>query len=361
MNNSFRLLFAVALAAQGLAAQTPTGSVSGTVRDELGRPVREALVVLDAETTPMRTRTGVEGQFRIERVPVGGHELQVVRIGFRPHRSRISVTEAGFGVDVVLNQAPMLLDTIAVRVSRTGIHGIVTTRGISLLPHEPRALRGAIVEVLDFPFRATTDAEGRFSFGQIGEGAYSLLVRIDRYRSRIVSAYVPPEGGLDLNVVMDSTISDWQRREDMELREISRRLREANNPSAFVSAAELSAPEGTTLKVALREAPSALSRGLVAKDDITCVYVDGVPMPGATVGDFLAEDVHAVEVYGIDGKGGTQAPIKPWLLGTFCGTGTRMGPFRRPELALGQRPRDLELQLDNVARVVVIWLKRGRG
>jgi hypothetical protein len=359
MNNSFRLLFAVALAAQELTAQTPTGSVSGTVRDELGRPVREALVVLDAETTPIRTRTGVEGQFRIERVPVGGHELQVVRIGFRPYRSRISVTDAGFSVEVVLNHAPMLLDTIAVRVSRTGIHGIVTTRGISLLPHEPRPLRGAIIEVLDSPFRTTTGADGRFSFGEVGEGAYSLLVRIDRYRSRIVSAYVPPEGGLDLNVVMDSTISDWQRREDMELREISRRIREANNPSAFVSAAELTGPEGTTLKDALRDAPSTLSRGLVAKDDVTCVYVEGEPRPGMTVNDFLAEDVHAVEVYGIDGRGRTQAPIKQWLMGTFCGTGTRMGPSGRPGLPPGQRPNRLEM--DNYARVVVIWLKRGRG
>jgi hypothetical protein len=288
--------------------------------------------------------------------------LQVVRIGFRPHRSRISVTDAGSSVDVVLNHAPMLLDTIAVRVSRTGIHGIVTTQGISLLPHEPRPLRGAIIEVLDFPFRTTSGADGRFSFGEIGEGAYSLLVRIDRYRSRIVSAYVPPDGGLDLNIVMDSTISDWQRREDMELREISRRLREANNPSAFVSAAELAGPEGTTLKVALREAPSTLSRGLVAKDDVSCIYVDGEPRPGMTVGDFLAEDIHAVEVYGIDARGGTQRPIKAWQLGTFCGTGTRQGPLA-PMVAAGDGPRGYPTvvqQMDNIARVVVIWLKRGR-
>jgi len=343
--------------AHAVAAQTPTGVVSGTVRDELGRPVREALVVLDAETTPMRMRTSVEGRFRIERVPVGGHELQVVRIGFRPHRSRISVSESELIVDVVLEHAPMQLDTIAVRVSRTGIHGIVVTRGIELLPHEPRPLRGAIIEVLDTPYRTTTTTDGRFSLGEIGEGAYSLLVRIDRYRSRIVSAYVPAEGGLDVNIVMDSTISDWQRREDMELREISRRLREANNPSAFVSAAELVGPEGLTLKDALREAPSTLSRGLVTKDDVTCVYVDGDPRPGMTVGDFLAEDVHAVEVYGIDGNGETQSPIKPWLLGTFCGTGTRMGPLHRPGLPPGRRQVP---QLDNYARVVVIWLKRSR-
>lgn len=351
-------LFAAIAAAQ---TPTPTSVVAGTVRDELGRPIDQALVVLDHETTPMRARTNADGEFRIDRVPVGGHELQVVRIGFRPHRSRISVTETGFEANIALEHAPMLLDTIAVRVTRSGIHGVVTTRGMSLLPHEPRPLRGAIIELLDSPYRVTSRADGRFSLNEVKEGAYSLLVRIDRYQSRVVSAYVPPDGGVELNIVMDSTIADWQRRLDMEMREISRRIREANNPSAFVSAAELAFPEGTTLKDALREAPSTLSRGLLTKDDVTCVYVDGDPRPGMTVGDFLAEDVHAVEVYGIDGRGGTQAPIKPWLSGTFCGTGTKQGPFwRRPHDDVKPPFRNTALTLDNVARVVVIWLKRTR-
>ena len=353
-------LVARAVNAQG-TPQAPTGFVSGTVRDEIGRPVRDALVVLDAETTPMRQRTTEDGRFRIDRVPVGGHELQVVRIGFRPHRSRISVTEAGIDVAITIEVAPMLLDTIAVRVSRTGIHGLVTTRGISLLPHEPRPLRNATVEVLNTPYRATTTADGRFTMGDIGEGAYSLLVRIDRYRSRIVSAYVPREGGLDMNIVLDSTISDWQRREDMEMREISRRLREALNPSAFVSAVELVGPEGMTLKDALRAAPSTLSRGLLVKDDVTCVFVNGNPKPGMTTGDILAEDVHAVEVYGLDGRGKTQAPIVPWLMGTFCGTGTRQGPYWKP--SMGEGPRGYRIparEADNLARVVVVWTKRGR-
>jgi hypothetical protein len=356
-----RLVIVSVLLTRALAAQTPGGFVAGTVRDETGRPVREALVVLDAETSPMRARTGADGGFRIELVPSGGHELQVVRIGFRPHRSRIVVREPGVNVDVTLEHAPMLLDTIAVRVSRAGIHGIVSTRGISLLPHEPRPLLGAIIEVLDTRFRTTTGADGRFSLGALGEGAYSLLVRIDRYQSRIVSAYVPPEGGLDLNIVVDSTIADWQRREDMALREISRRLREALNPSAFVSAAELAGPVGMTLKDGLREAPSALSRGLLVKDDITCVYVDGDPRPGMTAGDFLAEEVHAVEVYGINARGGTEAPVRKWQMGTFCGTGTRQGPlWTAPVDDVPRGYRAVGKQLDNIARVIVIWLRRGR-
>jgi hypothetical protein len=45
----------LALTARILGAQAvPTGSLTGTVRDEVGRPVADALVVLDAESAPMR-------------------------------------------------------------------------------------------------------------------------------------------------------------------------------------------------------------------------------------------------------------------------------------------------------------------
>lgn len=347
MHSIVRPLVLLALAAHSLGAQGSTGVVTGTVRDETGRPVRDAVIALDADSlSAVRSRTDAEGRFRLDGVTVGRHELQVARIGFRPHRSRIDVGPDGIEVPVELQHVPVMLDTIAVRVSRTGIHGIVTTRGIELLPHDPRPLRGAIIEILDTPHRATTTADGRFSVASLGEGAYSLLVRIDRYRSRVLSVYVPDDGGVDVTVVLDSTIADWQRREDMELREISRRIREATNPSAFVSMQELAGPEGMTLRDALRVAPSTLARGLLVKDDVTCVYINGDPRPGMTAGDILADDVQAVEVYGINARGGTMVPRRRWQMGTFCGTGTRQGPS-------GGR-------MDNLAHVIVVWTKRER-
>lgn len=336
-----------------LAAQAGTATITGTVRDEVGQPVRDAVVVLDADSTALRARTDAEGRFTIAGVAVGRRDLQVVRIGYRPHRAGIEVPASGLDITVTLERLAIQLDTVSVRVTRTGIHGVVSTRGMSLLPHEPRPLRGAIIEILDTRHRTTTDRDGRFSIDAVGEGAWSILVRADRHQSSMTSVYVPPEGGLDVNIVLDSTIADWQRREDLEFREISRRLREANNPSAFVSMSELVGPEGMTLKEALRVAPSTLSRGLLVMDDVACVYVDGNPRPGLTVADILAEEVQAVEVYGIDARGRIVAPIRPWLLGTHCGTGTRMGPFDRT----GVRTR---LEMDNWARVVVVWLKRGR-
>jgi hypothetical protein len=350
------------LATNALSAQVPTNTVTvtGSVRDILGNPVPDVVVVLDAESTPLRTRTGSDGRFRLERVTPGKHELQVARIGFRPVRSTIEVTAGSLDVPIVVEPVPALLDTVSIRVARGGIHGVVVTRGVSLLPHEPRPLRGAVVEVLDTPYRTTSGRDGTFRVDAIGPGAYSLLVRIDRYQTRMLSVVVPEQGGLDVTVELDSTIADWQRREDYEFRDISRRLREAGNPSAFVSAAELVGPYDMTLKDALRVAPSTLSRGLLVKDDVTCVYLEGKPQPGMTTADILADEVHAVEVYGITAKGGTTAPPVPWLLGTFCGTGTKQGPGYRPPRGEGRRGFVSPEPIDNVARVVVVWLKRRR-
>jgi hypothetical protein len=361
MIQTLRLLGMVSLLAGVVEGQGPVASVTGTVRDALGNPIRDAVVVIDPDSNSLRTRTTAEGRFRIDSVQSGEHQLLVARIGFRPRRSTINVSANGVDVAVIMETIPVVLDTVAVRVARTGIHGVVTTRGISLLPHEPRPLRGATVEVLDRPYRTTTGRDGTFRIDAIGEGSYSLLVRLDRYQSRIVPVLVPETGGLDVTVVLDSTIADWQRREDYVFRDISRRLREANSPSAFVSAAELVGPDEMTLKDALRVAPSTLSRGLVARDEITCVYVEGQPKPGMTTADFLANDVHAVEVYGIFANGGTIAPPVPWLLGTFCGTGTKQGPYWRPSAGDGPRGYSLSREpIDNIARVVVVWLKRRR-
>lgn len=350
------LTLAVALAARTLTAQGAEGTVSGTVRDEAGRPVQQALVVLDVEVNARRTRTDAEGRFRFVRVGGGTHQLEVVRLGLAPFRSRIEVTPDGVELAIEMRRIPIQLDTVSVRVTRTGLYGLVATRGMELLPHDPRPLARAVVEILDTPHRVTTGADGRFAVESLAEGSYAVLVRLDRYASRMVSVYVPPDGGVDVTIVLDSAVAEYQRRDDNNLREISRRLREATNPSALVGLHELAAPEGTTLKDALRLAPSALSRGLLVKDDVTCIYVNGEPRPGMVASDILASDVQAVELYGIFANGSTMAPPSPWVPGTFCGTGMKQGPNHRPDRIPGRRAPPMEM--DNFVRTLVVWLKR---
>jgi hypothetical protein len=349
------LLIGCLLIAPVLLAQGTQSAVSGVVRDELGRPLLEALVVIDADSNPLRARTDAEGRFRIAGVSVGRHEIRVVRIGYAPHSRVIDVGPDGLELTIELRSVPIPLDTVAVRASRLGLHGLVATRGMELMPHEPRPLRGAVIEVLRAPFRTTSGTDGRFSIGQLGEGPYSLLVRLDRYASRMVPIYVPPDAGVEITVVLDSVVADYQRADDDKLRSISRRLRLASNPSAFVSIQELAGPEGMTLHDALRYAPSTLSRGLVVRDDLTCVYLDGVPRPGLTAADIPAAEVQAVEVYGASPSPTAIDDLAPWNPNTFCGTGRRPGAFAPSvDRPLGDRAPRTESG-DNIARFIVVW------
>ena len=134
------LLIGCLLIAPVLLAQGTQSAVSGVVRDELGRPLLEALVVIDADSNPLRARTDAEGRFRIAGVSVGRHEIRVVRIGYAPHSRVIDVGPDGLELTIEMRSVPIPLDTVAVRVSRLGLHGLVATRGMELMPHEPRPL-----------------------------------------------------------------------------------------------------------------------------------------------------------------------------------------------------------------------------
>lgn len=337
------------LAASALAQDS--GLIVGTVRDPLGQPIRDALVTVDPDSarTTFRMRTDAEGQFRFTRVPSGRHELQVVRLAFAPHYSTVEVGTDDVRLTIEMQPIPLRLDSVVVRAARSGVYGTVATRGWELMQHDPRPLRGATIEVLDSPYRRTTSADGRFAIPDLREGAYTLLVRLDRYASRVVSVYVPPDGGVDVTVVLDSVVADYQRRDDYLMRDMSRRLRQATYPSTLVPMAELAGPPGRSLKDALRAAPSAITRGLLLLDEVTCVYLNGSHKPRMTAADILAEDVQAVEVYGVFARGGTVAPEDPWRPGELCGTGMFEGPQGR-----------LRQYSDNIARVIVIWTRRRR-
>ena len=336
--------------ASQLRAQDTTGVVTGLVLDELGRPVVEALVALDPDSaSAKRARTDAQGQFRLINVRHGRHEFQVVRLGFAPHYATIEVGPYEVQLTIAMQHIPMQLDSIIVRAARTGLFGTVATRGWELMQHDPRPLRRATVEVLDTRFRAGTSEDGRFSLPELRDGAYSLLIRADGFSARIVPVYVPPDGGVDVTVILDSMVADYQRRDDFQARDVSRRIREADNPAALVSEYELRGPPGRSLRDALREAPSAISRGLIVKDDVTCVFVNAEARPRLTADDILAEDVQSVEVYGLSAFGTTMRPTgRGYGRGMFCGTGTYEGPLMTFRESY------------NVARVIIIWLKRRR-
>lgn len=88
--------------------------LSGTVLNESGRPVSDAIV--EVWRTGLSARTDASGHFELTRLPVGTHALEVRRIGFAPHQLPVQLASASAtSVRVVLEKPVRLLD--AVRVS----------------------------------------------------------------------------------------------------------------------------------------------------------------------------------------------------------------------------------------------------
>jgi hypothetical protein len=88
--------------------------LSGTVVNESGRPVTDAIV--EVWNTGLAARTDSAGQFAIASLPVGTHALEVRRIGFAPQQIPVHLaSRSPTSVSVVLEKPVRMLD--AVRVS----------------------------------------------------------------------------------------------------------------------------------------------------------------------------------------------------------------------------------------------------
>lgn len=87
--------------------------LSGTVLNESGRPVTDAIV--EVWRTGITARTDVSGRFEIASLPVGTHALEVRRIGFAPQQIPVHLaSRAPTSVDVVLEKPVRMLDAVRV-------------------------------------------------------------------------------------------------------------------------------------------------------------------------------------------------------------------------------------------------------
>jgi hypothetical protein len=355
---SFALLLGIVVTTSALHAQGPA-VVSGVVRDETGSPVREALVVIDPDSLSLRARTGSDGRFRIPGVPHGRYEVRVVRIGFRPVSRTIDVTGRTLEFEVELRTVPIPLDTVAVRVSRPGLYGLVVTRGIALLPHEPRPIRGARVEILNEPHSTRSAADGRFTIPQLAIGSHSVLVTLDGFATRLVPVSVPPDGGVDITVTLDSLYADYQFRDQDQMRGIRHRVIRATHPATFVPAHEID-PDAPNLRDALRYAHSVLSRGVILQNAPACIYVDGRVRPDLVLHEIPPADIAGIEVYPRNTLQ-TDAGVTPGNSGTPCGgiEGSMFSTGERDRSAAASR-QTLVRTRGNRGLLILIWTTRYR-
>lgn len=360
-NLTYRIVLVAVLAmayARPASSQAP-GRLTGTVRDEAGRPLRDALVILDPAPRSPQVTTDSSGRFRFDRVRRGSHTVRVLRVGYQGGDRTVDLPEEGLDITVVLPRITVL-DTLPIRARRTGIFGTVIARtGF-------RPLQGATVDVIGAHRTAHSDSTGRFNLPDVHEGAYVIRVQRDRYASRLLSVPVPHDSAVELAVVMDDAGgTSLDKSLAQPLHEFDERMRSMRGNAAVIPRQEIAAARKQTVDFALQFSPSFMKTGLVFDEAITCVYVDGIFRPMVSPSDFSADEVEAIEVYGLRSDyTNTLDQRRPPNLP--CGN-----PSARPKhvvdggtsgVASGLQPggRSGRVPMDNVARAIVIWLKHGR-
>jgi hypothetical protein len=87
------------------------GVLGGTVRRSSGQAIPGARVVFSQRP---ESRTGNDGAFTLDSLPLGTHSLEIRALGYVPSRRLVHVTEQNERVDFVLDSRETFLDTVQV-------------------------------------------------------------------------------------------------------------------------------------------------------------------------------------------------------------------------------------------------------
>jgi hypothetical protein len=332
-------------------AQIRPGQVTGVVRDELRTGVPGVTVVLDSAHIMKRAVTDSLGRFAFTAVDSGPHLVRAVRIGFRPFERLLEVGARGTFIEIEMPRLAQL-DTIPIRARRSGVFGKVLARD------GYRGVPDAEVTVVGARAAARTDTAGDFNLPSVGNGAHVVSVQRGGFASQMLSVVVPDEGGIELSVVLEPTSGGEKRKHSQILMaEFNSRSLMRGTNAALVPRQEFYGRYGLTLRDALRFSPSFLLSGLVIDDSVTCVFVNGEAAPGRTASEFAAEEVVAVEVFGLRGDYTTTLTSR-WPHRQPCGHGGRNSPESSGRTGLQTGGRSGRIPADNIVRSIVIWTVR---
>lgn len=307
--------FFIAAAVVSAGAQAAPRNVVGTVRDSLGRPLEDAVIVLNPMTASRATRADAQGKFRFDRVDPGRYTMRTTWIGYLPDERTIEVPASGLEVSVTLTAVPFRLDTLTVVGRRTGILGTTVERA------DFSALGGVDVRVMGTEHRVRTPADGRFSFGAVRFGGWVVQASRDGYATMLIQVAVPDTAAVELAVALDTARTKGQQITNGRVREMQMRINRAqSNSSALVAFQEFGVRSKQPLDVALRSSPSFLIKGLRLEGK-ECVLIDGMPRPSILATDIVADDVAFVEVYNSRGLFAKEVMEMFRDYGVECGVG----------------------------------------
>lgn len=198
-----------------LAAQEPTFTVRGIVRDVGGAPIPGAEVTIGGRTT----QTSREGRFQVAGLAAGLHEVVIRRIGYTPVQARVIVTAALTDeLEYVMAEAVARLPEVAVEGRRPGIYGTVGDT-------ELRALAGVRVQVMGSRGgEMLTDSLGRFAFPEASGGQYFVRVAHPGYAEQRMLVELKPGEGRELALQLSEGRSVMSRATDVAVRDLRSRL-----------------------------------------------------------------------------------------------------------------------------------------
>jgi hypothetical protein len=330
-----------------LGAQAVPGSVSGIVRDTLGRPLEGAVIVLNPMEAMRAVRTDVGGRFRFDGVSPGRYAMRTNWIGYLPDERTIEVPKEGLHVTITLTPVAFRLDTFLVVGRRTGIFGTTAYR------EDLRALENVEVSVLGTRHRIRTPSTGKFAFGDVRAGGWVIKAVRDGFETMLLSVAVPDTAGVELSLAMDTIRTKAQAIRNNRVMDLQMRVNRSQlNSAAIVPHQELATYRRQSLDVALRYSPTFLIKGLVIQD-LECVFINGIAKPTIRAKDIAADDVAMVEVYNHRGFIEYRDRLTFRSNGQDCGVGRVMETYGEghQKMSSSRPPRS------DVVAFIHIWLK----
>ena len=312
-----RIALALLVALGAVATRAPSadaqplrpGLLVGRVTDEAGEGVAGAVLRATRGPRTVLAFSNDKGDFRLGGLEAGPWTIAIRRLGYRPLVVDVEMPPEGNRRTFTLTAAATSLDPVLVAERWTGVRGLVgDARRVS-------PLAGALVRVLGSDVSVGSDSVGQFAVSL--PGGRDVLLRVERagYATRLISASVPVEGYLQLEVALDT--NPQAPRDYWVWRDLDQRLKFATPRAVLVGRDEIEATDAVNLGVAL-PATRSVTAANVLIDRRACLYVNGQPRPGFPVDAIQAGDVEFVEAYP-PGSDLTRTLAQRWPAGAQCG------------------------------------------